>query len=77
MPPRQGRRAGLGVLKGRGDGRSGGRAGNEGRLQTLRHRKTGDECLDGMRNDPRGGLAGGAALPPCRTGGKGAEEGEA
>jgi len=36
-----------------------------------------DESDDGMRNGPRGGLAGGAALPPCRTGGKGAEEGEA
>jgi len=74
---RQGRRADVGVVKSRGDARSGGRVGSQGRQQTLRHRESREECLDRMRNDPRGGLAGGAALPPCRTGGKGAEEGEA
>jgi len=77
MPARQGRRTDVGVLKSRGDARSGGRVGSQGRQQTLRHRESREECLDRMRNDPRGGLAGGAALPPCRTGGKGAEEGEA
>ncbi len=77
MPARQGRRACVVVLMSRGDARSGRRAGSRRRRQTLRHRESRDECLDGMRNDPRGGFAGGAALPPCRTGGKGAEEGEA
>ena len=76
-PARQGRRADVVVLMSRGDARSGGRAGSWGRRKTLRHRESRDECLDGMRKDPRGGLAGGAALPPCRTGGKGVEESEA
>ena len=76
-PARQRRRADVVVLMSRGDARSRGRAGSWGRRKTLRHRDRREECLDGMRNDPRGGLAGGAALPPCRTGGKGVEEGEA
>ncbi len=76
-PARQGRSANVLVLMSRGDARIGGRAGSWGRRKTLVHRGSREECLDGMRNDPRGGLAGGAALPPCRTGGKGAEEGQA
>ena len=74
---RQRCRAVAGVLKNGAEGGSDARAGSPGGGQTLSRPWSRDEYHDGRRKGPRGGLAGGAALPPCRTGGKGVEGGEA